>query len=103
MKFEDIINEINKGRLVVWRDDGQSEQMNEKYMKENFVSLARDMEEAAKICRDLQDFERDRHGRALTRLRITGAFDDYVCPEDTDEEVGKYMKGKPPINKGKNN
>ena len=94
MKFDDIIAELNKGKLVVWRDDGQSGQMNEKYMKDNFVSFAQDMEHAAKICRDLQDFERDKHGRALTRLRITGAFEDYVCEKDTDEEVKKWISKK---------
>ena len=92
MEFDKIMEEINRGRLVVWKDDGQTDAMNEKYMKDNFVGFAENTEEAAKICRDLQDAERDKHGLALTRLRITGAFDDYVCSEDTKEEIEKWLK-----------
>ena len=92
MKFDKIIEEMNKGRLVVWKDDGKTDAMNEKYMKDNFISFAESMEAAAKMCRDLQDAERDRHGRALTRLRITGTFEDYVCAEDSNEEVEKWIK-----------
>jgi hypothetical protein len=89
---DDIMKALNQGKLVVWKDDGKTEGMDEDYMRDNFVGVAKDMEEAAKICRDLQDAERDKHGRALTRLRITGAFDDYVCSEDSDEDVEQFMK-----------
>ncbi len=59
-------------------------EMNEDYMKKNFIGFADNLEKAAELCRDLQDAERDKSGRSNTRLRITGAFDDYVCSEDTE-------------------
>jgi hypothetical protein len=92
MDFNKITEEISKGKLVVWKDDISQDAMTEEYMKDNFVGLADNLEEAAKLCRDLQDAERDSHGRALTRLRITGTFDDYVCAEDSEVDVKKWIK-----------
>ena len=94
MKFEEITEQLSRGKLVVWKDDLSQDAMTEDYLKDNLIGLAGNMEEAAKMCRDLQDAERDRHGRALTRLRITGAFDDYVCPEDSDEDARKIRDAK---------
>ena len=94
MNFDEITKALHQGKLVVWKDDGKTDIMNEEYMRQNFVSFAGDMKEAARICRDLQDFERDRHGRALTRLRITGAFEDYVCAEDGEEEAEMIRKSR---------
>jgi hypothetical protein len=84
MDFIKIMDELNKGRFVVWIDDKVNAEMSEDYMKKNFVGFADNLEKAAMLCRDLQDAERDKSGRSSTRLRITSSFDDYVCSEDTE-------------------
>jgi len=49
------------------------------------------------ICDMIHEKERQKHGRSVTRYRISAIGDDYVCSEDLNEEQSNLIINNMPL------
>lgn len=87
MKFEEILDKLNKGKFIIWIDDKQDAKLTPEYMESHVVHVADSLKEGHEFCINMQTGERISTGRATTRYRISSLKEDYVCSEDLDQET----------------
>ncbi len=91
MNLKEMVEEMTKGRYVVWIDDKEDAKLTPDYMESHFVAIVGSIQEGKTLCDEKQKKEREERGRAVTRYRITGMANDYICSEDLDEDAMRQI------------
>lgn len=96
MRFEEIDEKLRQGKYIVWVDDKQNLPLTPEYIETHLVSIVESPDYGFDLCKRLQDSEREKNGRAMTRYRISGMDEDYVSSEDLEpENVAEIIKELP--------
>ena len=87
MRFEEIDEKLRRGKYIVWVDDKQNLPLTPEYVETHLISIVESLDYGFDLCRRLQERERNKSGRAITRYRISGMNEDYVSSEDLEPEI----------------
>lgn len=103
--FRDILDELKKGRYVIWEHDGVIKELTSEYLERYFVAFVDTPEDGYALCRRLQRKQFLEGEEPKTYIFSNKERDEHACvPNLTQEESeqvrrvinAKRMMGEPP-------